>query len=166
MREGAPGTRISWSSEEKVCIAGKRHRSQGISASHKQGRLVAGVCCAGSIQNASRVAPPQYCSSRMVRHRAAPLMRAAVVGPPLGSTTRHSPPYVSRHGTTRYFGCARQRSPYHTFTRAALAQTYSAHTEASSHRAACETARPPPADSLVLPRSDRTQIPQPPSICR
>jgi hypothetical protein len=50
--------------------------------SDEQGMLVAGICCAGSIQNASRVAPPQYCSSRVVKHRAAPLMRAAVVAPP------------------------------------------------------------------------------------
>jgi hypothetical protein len=144
MREGAPGTKISWSLEGKLVAARKGHRSQGTPASHEQGRLVAGICselCGElSLQNSEGMFNPQYCSSRVVKHRAAPLMRAAVVRLPLGSISRGSPPNVSRHGTARYCGTHTVqvwlRSPYHAFTPATSVQTSSAHTEASGHRAA------------------------------
>jgi hypothetical protein len=50
---------------------GSGHRSQGTPALHEQGRLVAGICCAGKFQNSAGMFKPQYCSSRVVKHRAA-----------------------------------------------------------------------------------------------
>ena len=138
MREGAPGTKISWSLEGKLVAARKGHRSQGTPASHEQRRFTAGICCAGNIQHSSRVAPLQYCSSRVVKHRAAPLMRAAVVRLPLGSTSRGSPPNVSRHGTVRYCGThtvqPRLRSPYYAFTPDFSANLFGAHRSLRSPR--------------------------------
>jgi hypothetical protein len=144
MREGAPGTKIAWSLEGELVVARKGHRSQGTPASHEQGRLVAGICselCGElSLQNSAGMFKHQYCSSRVVKLRAAPLMRADVVRLPLGSTSKGRPPNVSRHGTAQYCGThtvqARLRSTYHAFTRATSVQTSSAHTEASGHRAA------------------------------
>jgi len=88
MREGATGNKISWSLEGKLVAARKGHRCQGTPVSHEQGRFVAGICSEQS--KTLQMFKPQYCSSRVVKHRAAQLMRAAVVGLPLGCASRVS----------------------------------------------------------------------------
>jgi hypothetical protein len=104
-----PATSLPCSRDEDILVPGawrenwlplgKVIEARGTPASREQGRLVAGICselCGElSLQNSAGMFKPQYCSSRVVKHRAALLMRAAVVRLPLGSTSRGSPPNVS-----------------------------------------------------------------------